>query len=106
MSWSKLGSDAQKVKLDDPTLVLKLNDMDYYNIRATIVHEFGHALGLGHEHQHPDYWKSIKKFLSVKNMKADLKVTYEDLSYQWANNHLNQGVTKSDYDEDSIMHYQ
>ena len=106
MSWSKLGSDAQTVNHDKPTLVLKLNDMDYYNIRATIVHEFGHVLGLGHEHQHPEYWRNIKKFLSISNMKADLNIEDEFFDYQWTNNNLNQDALTSEYDEDSVMHYQ
>ena len=106
MSWSKLGSDAQTVQQDKPTLVLKLNAMDYYNIRATIVHEFGHALGLGHEHQHPEYWRNIKKFLSLSNMKADLKLEDKVFDYQWANNNPDQDTLISEYDEDSVMHYQ
>ena len=106
VSWSKLGSDAQTVNHDKPTLVLKLNDMDYYNIRATIVHEFGHALGLGHEHQHPEYWRNIKKFLSISNMKADLNVKDEVFDYQWTNNNPEQDALMSEYDEESVMHYQ
>ena len=101
-----LGSDAEKVAVNKPTVVLKLNNMDYYNIRATIVHEFGHALGLGHEHQHPDYWRIIKKFLNLKDMKADLQIKDKEFEYQWTNTNPAVKATMSNYDENSVMHYQ
>ena len=108
MNRSRLGSDAQTVEQDKPTLFLNFRKLDNYAIRATVVHEFGHVLGLGHEHQHPSYWHAIKKFLSLDKMKKDLNVKDEEFLYQWTCRDRDQTKSAiiSDYDEESVMHYQ
>ena len=65
-SWSKLGIEANDVKEGEPTMVLDLKDCrDDYHVKSTILHEFGHAYGLAHEHQHPDYMSKMEKFISI-----------------------------------------
>jgi len=53
-SYSAVGMEATKVSADEPTMVLGIlgNVSDSVRKRETL-HEFGHALGLGHEHQSP-----------------------------------------------------
>jgi hypothetical protein len=46
-SWSYEGTDAREVPLEFPTMNLASPD------RATILHQFGRAIGLGPEHQNP-----------------------------------------------------
>ena len=46
-SWSQVGIDAQNVPIDQPTMNLGWFDV------GTVLHEFGHVLGLVHEHQNP-----------------------------------------------------
>ncbi len=46
-SWSYIGRDCESIVWADPTMNLGWLDRD------TILHEFGHALGLLHEHQNP-----------------------------------------------------
>ena len=46
-SWSYIGTDAANIPLESFTMNLGFVD------RATVIHEFGHALGLIHEHQSP-----------------------------------------------------
>lgn len=55
-SWSLIGKDClQRVELDKPTMNLEINSNSPEEvIRRKALHEFGHVLGLLHEHQIPD----------------------------------------------------
>jgi hypothetical protein len=46
-AWSYVGSDCRKIPLNQPTMNLGFLD------GGTTAHEFGHAIGLAHEHQNP-----------------------------------------------------
>lgn len=46
-SWSYVGTDAMFVRENQPTMNFGWLD------KATVLHEFGHLLGLKHEHQNP-----------------------------------------------------
>jgi hypothetical protein len=65
-SWSKVGKDALVQPTDKPTMNLgwllptfypKTTDVE---LRHVVLHEFGHVLGLIHEHQNPDIVGKIK----------------------------------------------
>ena len=105
-SWSKLGCQAQTVRsLDDPTMVLNLRDCtDDYHKESTILHEFGHALGLGHEHQHPVYLKVMEKFIDI-DATMDCYGIEKPSFYRDQYGELNYELEKTDYDAHSIMHY-
>lgn len=47
-AWSYIGTDSKSIPQDQPTMNLGFLD------GGTAAHEFGHAIGLGHEHQNPD----------------------------------------------------
>jgi hypothetical protein len=46
-AWSNVGTDCRSVPRNQPTMNLGFMD------GGTVAHEFGHAIGLGHEHQNP-----------------------------------------------------
>ena len=46
-SWSYIGTDARAVPAEFPTMNLAIVD------RATVLHQFGRAIGFGPEHQNP-----------------------------------------------------
>lgn len=55
-SWSYLGTEAQQIPASEPTMNygwLTPNSSDD-DVRRVVLHEFGHALGLIHEHQNPN----------------------------------------------------
>jgi len=54
-SWSHLGTDARNIPRDQPTMNLGwlTEDLPEARAQAVVLHEFGHALGLIHEHQNP-----------------------------------------------------
>ncbi|MER9018777.1 matrixin family metalloprotease [Mesorhizobium sp. M0898] len=54
-NWSLIGRQARNAKPWEPTMSLEDVDAGASETRArrVILHEFGHALGLRHEHQHP-----------------------------------------------------
>ena len=47
-AWSYIGTDAKGIHVSQPTMNFGWLD------EAVVLHEFGHAIGLGHEHQNPD----------------------------------------------------
>lgn len=54
-SWSYVGTDSLSIHPSQPTMnlgwaTLDLSKEDFYGL---VIHEFGHALGLLHEHNHP-----------------------------------------------------
>lgn len=54
-SWSYLGTQAQDVNLAEQTMNFGwiTEDSDDKTLRQVVLHEFGHAIGLIHEHQNP-----------------------------------------------------
>ncbi len=56
-SWSYLGTMCQQIPADEQTMNYGwlTPDSDDDELRRVVLHEFGHALGLIHEHQNPDH---------------------------------------------------
>ena len=69
-----------------------------------VIHEFGHALGLEHEHQRSCFWSIASKFLDVGRMKADPLLSGTNIDDYLERQ--TQGVEyETEYDPDSVMHY-
>ena len=79
----------------------------------TIRHEFGHALGLQHEHQHP----GVRQLYDKEKLKVYLRREYEQyrnmrdadleryIQDQWARITAPEGQC-SKYNKKSVMHYE
>lgn len=111
-SWSVVGNDAWKEDADGATM--NLGWVEGYTSklareeRAVILHEFGHALGLLHEHQSPAHGGQ-----TVKNPQAAIDFYMKDQG--WTEEmvidqvirpyNLNDVSNFSEVDPTSIMHY-
>lgn len=92
-SWSYLGVDALSRDLQEPTMNLGwiLPDVPELEKKNTIIHEFGHAIGLLHEHQHPE-----------GGIKWNKERVYEDMAKppnEWSSEQVNHNLFRR-YDED------
>jgi hypothetical protein len=106
-SWSQVGRYALAVKRDEPTMNLgwMTTELVEDKAQAVVLHEFGHAIGLIHEHLNPSQlidW-------NVGNVVSDLRRTqgWDDETIQ-ANmfaRYSSQEVFATDVDPQSIMMY-
>ena len=106
-SRSFVGMRATSASRDQPTMYLQLNANDDQENRGIVIHEFGHALGLGHEHQRSDFWESIKKYIDVQKMKDDYHIKSDAFfKRNWGiDNNAELGCYSIEYDPESVMHY-
>ncbi len=77
---------------------------DVYN-EHIVIHEFGHALGLEHEHQRSIFWSVAKKFIDVDKMRKDKRLKNTNIDTDYLESSLQCGDGSEEYDPDSIMHY-
>jgi serralysin len=107
-SWSYLGTTAQQIPVDQQTMnfgwLTPASDDD--EVRRVVLHEFGHALGLIHEHQNPNtpiQWNrpAVIAALSGSPNFWDL-ATIEHNIFELYDS---AAVTSTPTDKDSIMMY-
>jgi len=100
-AWSYVGTDALSIPLSQPTMNLGFLD------RGTPAHEFGHAIGLGHEHQNPDggiVWNEaavIADLSGPPNNWSEAQIRHNVLDKYSADQ-----VRGTAFDRDSIMLYE
>jgi len=98
------GTDALALLPQQPTMILEI-DPDDARFEYVVLHEFGHVLGLHHEHQHPD-----------ASIPWDLSKVYawHLQQFGWNRETVDRNVlplprsanyTYGDYDRYSVMHY-
>lgn len=107
--WSFVGTDSLDLEICNPgEITLNLEKFDVSlprNWQATVLHEFGHALGFHHEHQSPvskcDFdWDTLYAYLAgPPNFWPKEQVDF-NLRQMPAG-----GLTYSPYDKLSVMHY-
>ena len=99
-SWSYVGTDNLEIPIHAATLNLAWLD------EGTILHQFGHMIGLVHQHQNPDggiVWNEqvvIRELAGPPNY-WDEATTRQHVLYKYSADQL-QGT---DFDPDSIMLY-
>jgi len=99
-AWSYIGTDALGIPRNQPTMNFGFID------EATILHEFGHALGCIHEHQHPEAgipWNRERVYQSFGGPPNNWSRQQVDVNlFQRYDRTITQF---SGYDKASIMHY-
>lgn len=102
-NWSLIGTQAKQKPVYEPTMHIDLIQTPD-RLNHSIRHEFGHALGLLHEHQHPDnniQWNKEKLYDESEKLGHTKQVTDENFL-----NHPDSTTTiTSAYDSTSVMHY-
>ncbi|MCA6361666.1 MAG: hypothetical protein IM638_01385 [Bacteroidetes bacterium] len=105
--WSLIGTNArQKAAFGNPTMNFEGFDDKTADewVKSTVLHEFGHALGLLHEHMNP---------LSPIQWNTEYVYNYYFMTHGWNKQQVDQQVlsrysvnlTNQQYDPNSIMHY-
>lgn len=104
-NWSYIGKDNIGIAQNTKTMNLHLTaSSTEEQIRRVTLHEFGHALGLGHEHRSPFatiLWNipAVYAYYALQGW-SQTKVDQQVLNkYQWGETH------HTNYDATSIMHY-
>jgi serralysin len=105
-SWSYLGTVCQQIRPQEPTMNYGwLTDASgEEELRRVVLHEFGHAIGLIHEHQNPKggiKWNeaAVKADLSGPPNKWDDATIYNNIFKKY------EDVTATGVDPHSIMMY-
>lgn len=102
-NWAYIGTDCMKVTLDEPTMNFAFLDPP----EASVLHEFGHVLGLRHEHNHPKGVKwskqSVYKSMSGPPNHWDKATTDANMFTKWATSTF---PVQKPFDPISIMAYQ
>ncbi|MEG5266688.1 matrixin family metalloprotease [Pseudomonas sp. JDS28PS106] len=110
LNWSELGTDALLVAQDQATMEFNVRELftdtlqPMPELTRIVLHEFGHALGAVHEHQHPDAripWNEPLLTSLLKQVGYDDALIHRNFldRYEAADFHY------SPYDPESIMHF-
>lgn len=99
-AWSYIGTDSRTIPLNEPTMNLGFLD------GGTTAHEFGHAIGLAHEHQNPAGGIQWNEQVVIREMAKspnfwDEQTTRHNILRKYSANQLNG----TSFDPDSIMLY-
>ncbi|MBS1796279.1 MAG: peptidase M12 [Acidobacteria bacterium] len=106
-SWSYIGTDALGIPVNEPTMNYGWFDdtTPDEEFSRTVLHEFGHALGAIHEHQHPLAKIPWNKPVVYQYYKQTQGWSQADVDVQIFQKYELSQLNVSAYDRTSIMHY-
>ncbi len=99
-AWSYVGTDNRSIPLDQPTMNLGFMD------GGTTAHEFGHAIGLAHEHQNPAGGMQWNEAAVIRDLSGPPNQWNEaQIRHNVLNKYRADQLNGTSFDPDSIMLY-
>lgn len=99
-AWSYIGTDARSIPVNQPTMNFGWLD------EAVVLHEFGHALGLAHEHQNPDGGLQWNEAAVIADLSGPPNNWDEaTIRHNVLNKYRHDQINGTQFDPDSIMLY-
>lgn len=99
-AWSYIGTDCSQIPRDQPTMNLGFLD------GGTAAHEFGHAIGLAHEHQNPDGGLQWRDEVVIRDLGGPPNFwTPEQVRHNVLNKYDQDQIRGTKFDDKSIMLY-
>lgn len=101
-NWSYIGNNSVHPEVGYDRVSMNLANLD----NATVLHEFGHALGLRHEHQHPDSPLRLNEQRVLDDMTGPPHFWHaKDVKQNILTRHTRDRIESTDFDPLSIMAY-
>lgn len=99
-AWSFVGTDCTTIPLNQPTMNLGFLD------GGTAAHEFGHAIGLGHEHQNPAGGIEWNEDVVIRDLSGPPNNwSVDQIRHNVLEKYSADQIRGTDFDSDSIMLY-
>lgn len=99
-AWSYVGTDCQTIPRNQPTMNLGFLD------GGTAAHEFGHAIGLAHEHQNPKGGIVWNEEVVLRDLSGPPNSwTPEQIRHNVLEKYAADQIRGTEFDPDSIMLY-
>lgn len=99
-AWSYIGTDCQGIPRNEPTMNLGFLD------GGTAAHEFGHAIGLAHEHQNPRGGIEWNEEVVIRDLSGPPNNwSVEEIKHNVFEKYAIDQIRGTNFDPDSIMLY-
>lgn len=99
-AWSWVGTDCRRIPQSEPTMNLGFLD------GGTAAHEFGHAIGLGHEHQNPRGGIVWNEAVVLRDLQGPPNNwTPDQIRFNVLQKYSADQIRGTEFDPDSVMLY-